>query len=129
MLHLIDAGLKIIDKVIPDPKAKAEAKQKLIEMQQSGELKELELNVKDRDSARDLAKARGVVVQSVLSFLMVVGFFGALYWALSGKIPENVDNMYVGALLGTLGTLTVNVINFWFGSSNSSAVKNQFMKK
>lgn len=35
---LIEAGLKLIDKVLPDPQAKAEAKLKLLEMQQNGEL-------------------------------------------------------------------------------------------
>ena len=40
--QLISAGLSIIDKVIPDPVAKAEAQRKLIELQQSGELKQLE---------------------------------------------------------------------------------------
>lgn len=39
---LIEAGLKLIDKVLPDPQAKAEAKLKLLEMQQTGELKLLE---------------------------------------------------------------------------------------
>lgn len=39
---LITAGLSIIDKVVPDPTAKAEAQRKLIELQQSGELKQLE---------------------------------------------------------------------------------------
>lgn len=39
---LIEAGLKIIDKVIPDPAQKAEAKLKLLQMQQDGELKLLE---------------------------------------------------------------------------------------
>lgn len=39
---LIEAGIGILDKVIPDPKQKAEAKLKLLEMQQLGELKLLE---------------------------------------------------------------------------------------
>lgn len=42
---LIEAGLKLIDKVLPDPQAKAEAKLKLIEMQQNGELKLLEIQM------------------------------------------------------------------------------------
>lgn len=39
---LIEAGLKLIEKVLPDPQAKAEAKLKLLEMQQQGELQLLE---------------------------------------------------------------------------------------
>lgn len=42
MIPLLDAGLRIIDKLIPDPAAKAEAQRKLIELQQNGELKQIE---------------------------------------------------------------------------------------
>jgi hypothetical protein len=39
---LIDAGLKILDKVIPDPEQKAAAQLELMRLQQAGEFKELE---------------------------------------------------------------------------------------
>lgn len=42
---LLDTGLKIIDKVIPDPQAKAAAQLKLMEMQQSGQFKEMEVDL------------------------------------------------------------------------------------
>jgi len=45
MIPILEAGLKILDKVIPDPSAKAEAQRKLIETQQAGEFKELEASM------------------------------------------------------------------------------------
>lgn len=39
---IISIGAKLIDKVIPDPQAAAQAKRDLIEMQMNGDLKELE---------------------------------------------------------------------------------------
>ena len=42
-LALIDIGGKLIDKLIPDPEKKAEAQAKLLTLQQSGDLKELEI--------------------------------------------------------------------------------------
>lgn len=42
---LISAGMSIIDKVIPDPLAKAAAQAKLIEIQQKGELQEIEASM------------------------------------------------------------------------------------
>ena len=42
MIPLIEAGLRIIDKIIPDPAAKAEAKLRLLEVQQTGDLAEVE---------------------------------------------------------------------------------------
>ena len=40
--QIISAGMALIDKLIPDKQAQAEAKIKLLALQQSGELKELE---------------------------------------------------------------------------------------
>lgn len=42
---LLDAGLKIIDKVIPDPAAKAQAQAELLKLQQQGALKEMEVSL------------------------------------------------------------------------------------
>lgn len=42
MIGLIEAGLKIIDKVIPDPEAKATAQLELLRLEQDGGLKELD---------------------------------------------------------------------------------------
>lgn len=39
---IFDIGTKLIDKLIPDPEAKAKAQLDLLQMQQNGELKELE---------------------------------------------------------------------------------------
>jgi len=39
---LLETGLKIIDKVIPDPQAKAQAQLELMRLQQQGEFKELD---------------------------------------------------------------------------------------
>lgn len=40
-LDVVTVGLKIFDKVLPDPKAKAEAQLELLRLQQSGNLEEL----------------------------------------------------------------------------------------
>jgi hypothetical protein len=41
-LPFLDIGIKLIDKLIPDPQAKAQAQIDLLKLQQSGEFKELE---------------------------------------------------------------------------------------
>ncbi|MEM7617663.1 MAG: holin family protein [Pseudomonadota bacterium] len=43
---LLDTGLKIIDKIIPDPKQRAQAKATLLEVQQKGDLQEIEASMK-----------------------------------------------------------------------------------
>lgn len=42
---ILEAGLRLIDKVIPDPQAKAQAQLELMRMQQAGEFKALEADV------------------------------------------------------------------------------------
>lgn len=42
---LIETGLKIIDKVLPDPQAKAQAQLELLKLQQAGEFKQLEADL------------------------------------------------------------------------------------
>jgi hypothetical protein len=46
LLDFLNIGVKIIDKVIPDPAAKAEATRKLFEIQQAGELAALDADLK-----------------------------------------------------------------------------------
>jgi hypothetical protein len=42
---LLEAGLKIIDKVIPDPAAKAQAQLEMLRLQQTGEFKQIEADL------------------------------------------------------------------------------------
>lgn len=42
---IFDVGLKLIEKLFPDPEKAAEAKLKMLDMQQAGELKQLEADV------------------------------------------------------------------------------------
>jgi hypothetical protein len=42
---LLDAGLRILDKVIPDPQAKAAAQLELLKLQQAGEFRQLEADL------------------------------------------------------------------------------------
>jgi len=49
---LLSIGEKVLDKVLPDPEAKAKAQATLMEMAQKGQLAELEAHVKEMDSAR-----------------------------------------------------------------------------
>jgi hypothetical protein len=42
---LLDAGLKILDKVIPDPAAKSAAQLELLKLQQAGEFRQLEADL------------------------------------------------------------------------------------
>ncbi len=57
---IVSAGLKIIDKVIPDPQAKMEAQQRLMQMQQNGDLAFLEADVKLALAQAEINKAEAI---------------------------------------------------------------------
>lgn len=42
---ILDAGLKVLDKVLPDPQAKAQAQLELLRLQQAGEFKAIEADL------------------------------------------------------------------------------------
>ena len=112
---IISVGMKILDKVIPDPAAKAEAQAKLLEIQQQGRIAELQA---DNVEAQELSKrqAADMASDSWLSknirpmtlIAILAGYF--IFAGLSaGKI--NVNSEYV-QLLGQWGML---IMSFYFG--------------
>lgn len=72
---LIEAGLKILDKVIPDPQAKAAAQLELIRLQQEGEFKELEVGLALSKAQTDINE-----VEAANANIFVSGWRPAIGW-------------------------------------------------
>jgi hypothetical protein len=53
---LLDAGLKVLDKVLPDPQAKIQAQLELMRLQQAGEFKAIEADLQLAVSKADIIK-------------------------------------------------------------------------
>jgi len=142
MLNLITTLLpvaeKVLDRVIPDEKAKALAQGKLLhelkKLESEGELKKLELEVKNVDSAR--AREVSVVTSSVapfinkiivpcLAILIVFLTFGMMTAILFLDVEEGKSYEISLFLLGVLSSSLVSVLNFYFGSSTGSKEKSQ----
>jgi hypothetical protein len=128
---LLSIGEKVLDKVIPDPNAKAEAQAKLMEMAQKGQLAELEAMGKEMESARnreiqiatsDAAPMLNKIVTPVLALGTV-----ALTFILYGIIIfTDVDEQSKDILIYVLGALTsavTMVLGYYFGSSAGSKEK------
>ena len=108
---------------------------KVAELEFKREMKKLDVDLediayKDRDSARDMAKTRGIAPQALMSGIYTVGYFGVLYAFMSGAIDvgESYQSMFNG-LLGVLSAAQIQVVNFWFGSSAGSKAKTDAMAK
>jgi hypothetical protein len=132
---ILNVGGKLIDKLIPDPEAKAKAQLELQKMAQDGELakmanetKLLELNNANTDSARDMnAKVQESSNASWLAkntaYALDIGIVAAtifLAWfAFIKGVPEaNKELVYMA--LGSLITMSGTVLNFHRGSSHLS---------
>ena len=135
---LLNVGGKLIDKLIPDPEAKARAQLELSKLAQDGELAKMandtklfELNNANTDSARDMnAKVQESTNASWLAkntdYALDIGIVAAtifLAWfAFMKGVPEaNKELVYMA--LGSLITMSGTVLNFHRGSSQGSKDK------
>jgi uncharacterized membrane protein (DUF106 family) len=112
---LVDVGMKVLDKFIPDPEAKAKAQQELLKMQQEGRLAELnadnieaqELTKRQQaDMASDSWLSKNIRPMTLVFILLVYSTF-----AMMSAWEIDVNNNYV-ELLGQWGML---IMSFYFG--------------
>lgn len=87
-------------------------------------IQEAELEVRDRESAREMAMARGLKMQGAISTVVLGGYFVILGLFFRGEVNINPDMQPAFLLL--MGVLTASVpqiLSFWFGSSRGSKEK------
>lgn len=115
LMALVDVGMKVLDKFIPDPEAKAKAQAELLKMQQEGRLAELnadnieaqELTKRTQaDMASDSWLSKNIRPMTLIFILLVYTAFAAMSAA-----DIEVNNNYV-ELLGQWGML---IMSFYFG--------------
>jgi len=83
----------------------------------------LEIDQKDRSSARDMKLKTKSIVPEILSIVITMGFFGTLYFMITETIPETAPRDAIIMLIGALGTAWTGIVAFWFGSSHGSKQK------
>jgi hypothetical protein len=112
---IISVGMKLLDKVIPDPQAKAEAQAKLLELQQQGRLAELQADTAEAqeltkrqqaDMASDSWLSKNIRPMTLIAIL--VGYF---IFAMMSAFQIDTNSKYV-ELLGQWGML---IMSFYFG--------------
>lgn len=112
---IFDIGSKLIDKLIPDPSAKAEAQQKLLELQQQGRLAELQA---DNIEAQELTKRQqsdmasdSWLSKNIRPMTLIAILAGYFIFAGMSTFGMNANEKYV-ELLGQWGML---IMSFYFG--------------
>ena len=121
---ILDIGTKVLDKVLPDPEAKAKAQAALMEMQQKGELAQLQADMNEQDNLTKRMEAdmksdswlskniRPMTLIFILVIYTVFGFMSA--WDLE------VNGPYV-ELLGQWGML---IMSFYCGGRTLEKIMN-----
>ena len=117
-----DAGEDMIAGIVAQSDPNALLKLKKADNQFKKDMKELD--IKDRDSARDLAKSTTITPQVVLSVIYTIGYFWLMYSLIQGDVTIQEDIMpLVMGLLGVMTAAQAQIMNFWFGSSSGSKEK------
>jgi hypothetical protein len=128
---LLSIGEKVLDKVLPDPAAKAEAQAKLMEMAQKGQLAELEAHVKEMDSARkreiEIATSEfAPTINKIITPILALGTVSLTFILFLVIIFVEVNTQSKDILIYVLGALTsamTMVLGYYFGSSQGSKEK------
>jgi hypothetical protein len=90
------------------------------------------LAVEDTANARkretDLRNTVGVYTQNIFAGVAIVALIALIYiWVFIPIQPENKDMLYM--LLGYLSAIVMQIFSYWFGSSEGSQRKDQFINK
>jgi uncharacterized membrane protein (DUF106 family) len=126
---IIGVGMKILDKVIPDPAAKAEAQAKLVELQQQGRLAELQA---DTAEAQELTKRQEADMASdswlsknIRPMTLIAILAGYFTFAMMSAFGLESNQNYV-TLLGNWGML---VMSFYFGGRTLEKIADMKLNK
>ena len=122
VMPIVEIGARLIDKLIPDPAAKAKAQLELIEMQQRGELEELKTRMsailaEAQSSDPWTSRARPsflYVVYLLILFAIPMGFLSAIsaetaqavatgFGVWLKAIPDSVVDLFQWVMLGYVG--------------------------
>ena len=129
LMALVDVGMKVLDKFIPDPEAKAKAQQELLKMQQEGRLAELNADMNEQNNVSDRWKADmssdSWLSKNIRPMALIAILGGYFVFAMMSAFGLNANESYV-TLLGNWGML---VFGAYFGSRSLEKITEIRSKK
>ena len=133
---ILNIGGKLIDKLIPDPAAAAQAQLELAKLAQAGELDKLANEVKDRSDARnrelqiatsEAAPFLNKVVTPVLALGSVILSFALFAVLIFIDVQPEAKDILI-YILGVLSAAITQILSYYFGSSVGSKDKDEQLK-
>jgi len=130
---LLDIGSKLVDKLIPDPEAKAKAQAELIKMQQDGELAKMandtDLYKTEQNNLTERLKADmgsdSWLSKNIRPMTLVAILVGYFTFAMMSAFGKDANQAYV-ELLGQWGML---IMSFYFGGRTLEKIIDMKAKK
>jgi uncharacterized membrane protein len=126
---LLDIGGKILDKVFPDPAQAEQAKLKLLEMQQNGELAKINADTAESQEVTKRAQADMAsdswLSKNIRPMTLIFILGGYFVFAMMSAFGNNANEKYV-ELLGQWGML---VMSFYFGGRTLEKIMDMKAKK
>jgi uncharacterized membrane protein (DUF106 family) len=126
---ILDVGMRVLDKFIPDPQAKASAQMELLKMQQEGRLAELQADVKEQEELTKRLQADMTsdswLSKNIRPMALIAVFAAYFLFAMMSAYGHNANEEYV-TLLGQWGML---IFSFYFGSRGAEKIAEIWSKK
>lgn len=112
---IIGVGMKLVDKLIPDPAAKAQAQLDLAKLAQEGKLADIQADINEQNNISDRWKADlasdSWLSKNIRPMSLVAIFFGYFLFAMMSAFGYDAKESYVN-LLGQWGML---IMSAYFG--------------
>ena len=125
---IIDIGGKILDKVFPDPAQAEQAKLKLLEMQQNGELAKLNADVSEQHELTERLKADmgsdSWLSKNIRPMVLIFLLLAYTGFAIASMFDFETRANYV-ELLGNWGMV---VMSFYFGGRTFEKIADKVKK-
>jgi hypothetical protein len=125
---LIDIGGKILDKVFPDPAQAEQAKLKLLEMQQNGELAKLNADVAEQHELTERLSADmgsdSWLSKNIRPMVLIFILLAYTGFAIASMFDYETRGNYV-ELLGNWGMV---VMSFYFGGRTFEKIADKVKK-
>ena len=126
---VLDIGSKLVDKFFPDPQQAEQAKLKLLEMQQTGELAQLNADVAEQHELTERLKADmgsdSWLSKNIRPMTLIAILIGYFTFAGLSAAKIDVNSEYV-QLLGQWGML---IMSFYFGGRTLEKIMDMKVKK
>jgi len=126
---ILDIGSKLVDKFFPDPQQAEQAKLKLLEMQQNGELAQLNADVAEQHELTERLKADmgsdSWLSKNIRPMTLIAILTGYFVFAGLSAAKIDVNESYV-QLLGQWGML---IMSFYFGGRTLEKIMDMKVKK